>query len=633
MKIMNGLSVRGKLKLSSLVLLIVCLNGLFTSCEKDPTGDLGEQVGVGAYLAEKEITVSNLGGDAKVEFIALGAWTLSCSEDWVQIDDVHKVGNAGDAVAMVLVDANPSDTLMREATLVLSVEGYSDDVSLKLIQEAKDESEKFGNPANIWISDLMRDMYLWNREYAEIESVLNYHEPNPEDFLNSALNKIKGNKDDGSADADGNRFFYTSLNTYVFQSQPRTMVEQRMKANSGEINTKLSPRTDFGFALLYPVPLGDGNYYLLVGGVNPESPATGAGFKRGDYVTRYNGQPINEFSLATAYNTLMGYEQGQELVKLGLGRYVEKGKGVYELEDRGEANINLYQYSFDPMMFKAVMASGTTKVAYMAYSAFDQFSDFQLIETFKNIKAAGVKELILDLRINLGGDVQASTTMASAIAPNSVRGKVYCEMEFNELRKSRGEKGVFYLGENPGIDGLNYPLIKEAMNNTLGLKRVYVITSYLTASASELIINGLRGVGVDVYVVGQKTEGKNVGMEVRMSNDPQFSDYKLDPNVVYEFAPITFRNLNAKGESNFTNGFTPDFEYVDTEDILFDWGTMGDKIDLGIFAIFEHIKTGKWIKPRQSVRSQSPMKGQHILQPIQVKGLTPRGGGSKVYRY
>lgn len=627
--------VQGKLKLVLMVICFALFCSVQNSCKKDEPLDVKdpdtEEFGVGAYLSEKEVTVSNLGGDIEIKFISLGKWHLTCDQDWVQLNKI--VGLDGDAAPTITIGPNPSSTDDRVATLTVSVDGFTESVSIKLTQQAKDESEKIGAVANVWISDLMRDTYLWNKEFVEIEPTLNYHNPDPVAFLNSALRKISGNEDDGSIGVDGTRDYYSSLN--VFSFIPQSVATSRKEMNEGSKNYQLAPKTDFGFSLLYPVNLGDGNYYLLIGGVNPESPADSEGFNRGDYITRYNGQILTDYTIGNAYNTLMGYTMDEEIVKLGWSRYKETAKNNYELNDKGDVYLSLSQYSFDPIMFKGVMQSqaGGKKVAYISYSAFDQFSDFQLIETFKNIKNVGAEELILDLRINLGGDVQASTTMASLIAPKEHRGKVYCDMQFNELRTSRGEKGTFYLGENPGIEGLDYPLIKEAMDNSLELKRVYVITSYFTASASELIINGLRGIDIPVYVVGQTTEGKNVGMEVSLSNDPQFSDYKFEENMVYEFAPITFRNLNAKGESNFTDGFTPDFEYIDTKSIVFDWGTLGDEIDLGILAIFEHINTGRWPIINKTARCSSIGGKQSLPQPVQIPGLSPRGGGSKVYKY
>ena len=70
-------------------------------------------------------------------------------------------------------------------------------------------------------------------------------------------------------------------------------------------------------------------------------------------------------------------------------------------------------------------------------------------------------------------------------------------------------KGRFYeefiYGDYRGADLRGY---------ALNLPRLYVIVSSGTASASEAVVNGLRGIGLEVVLVGQKTNGKNVGWRV-----------------------------------------------------------------------------------------------------------------------
>ena len=60
------------------------------------------------------------------------------------------------------------------------------------------------------------------------------------------------------------------------------------------------------------------------------------------------------------------------------------------------------------------------------------------------------------------------------------------------------------LGFDPTLP-VNTPL------PTLNLSRVYVITGSGTCSASESVINSLRGVGVTVYQIGSTTCGKPYG--------------------------------------------------------------------------------------------------------------------------
>ena len=69
------------------------------------------------------------------------------------------------------------------------------------------------------------------------------------------------------------------------------------------------------------------------------------------------------------------------------------------------------------------------------------------------------------------------------------------------------------------------------------------------ASASEAVVNGLRGIGLEVVLVGQKTNGKNVGME---------GVYLEDGAYEYLFMPVSFQGYNARLETVDPNGLAPD---------------------------------------------------------------------------
>lgn len=93
-------------------------------------------------------------------------------------------------------------------------------------------------------------------------------------------------------------------------------------------------------------------------------------------------------------------------------------------------------------------------------------------------------------------------------------------------------------------------LLTEQTTN-LGIRHLYIIATGNTASASELVISGLRGLDVPVTIVGARTEGKNCGMDVMVRTIDRYD---------YEFAPITFLNYNAKGFNEFSDGFEPDVD-------------------------------------------------------------------------
>ena len=79
---------------------------------------------------------------------------------------------------------------------------------------------------------------------------------------------------------------------------------------------------------------------------------------------------------------------------------------------------------------------------------------------------------------------------------------------------------------------------------TLNLPRVFVLTGPTTCSASESIINSLRGVDVEVIQIGSTTCGKPYGF------------YPQD-NCGTTYFTIEFKGVNAQGFGDYTDGFAP----------------------------------------------------------------------------
>ena len=105
----------------------------------------------------------------------------------------------------------------------------------------------------------------------------------------------------------------------------------------------------------------------------------------------------------------------------------------------------------------------------------------------QQFKAEGITDLILDLRFNNGGSVELARYLAASIAGTSHRSDVFMRMQ-----------------RNSGAD----EYIRFGDGDDLNLKSVRIICSEETASASELIISGLRGIDFPVKLFGSRTEGK-----------------------------------------------------------------------------------------------------------------------------
>jgi hypothetical protein len=102
---------------------------------------------------------------------------------------------------------------------------------------------------------------------------------------------------------------------------------------------------------------------------------------------------------------------------------------------------------------------------------------------------------------------------------------------------------------NPQI--IRYPFDTQYADANLNLNKIYILTGKYTASASEVIINGLIPyMGAEnVILVGTKTEGKNVAMK---SFKNEIHGLILHPVIAYI--------SNANNEGDYSEGFQPTYQ-------------------------------------------------------------------------
>lgn len=445
----------------------------------------------------------------------------------------------------------------------------------ELDEDIKTPTPIVGNSVTHWISDYMSTQYLWNEQFNAIKNNLAY-DATHDLFLNSALSRMTGIDEDGYIDSNGNRRYYSYI-----KSTPKS-------------TTRIAEiENNYGVSYLYAGRMSSSTYCFIVGAVYNNSPADLAGIKRGTYITKYNGNSITEANLHQLYYTLMGYEPyytgGAFNLQIAEPELNENEK--YTLVDKGSVSLAPAPYDANPILMSELFENTAhqRRIGYFVYSQFNLSHDGEIIQAFNNFKASGITDLILDLRYNPGGYVYSSTVLATLIAGEAYKGKVFSHLKFNASRTAKGEQDYFYIGQNPSMQ--SYLPISSALGAAVNLNTIYVLTTHNTASASELIINGLRGLGITVHVVGEQTNGKNVGMEVINSSGSQYAKY-LFGNYDYEFAPITFYNFNAQGFGAYANGFEPTYSISEAEYVIVPWGDyLRDPL---LHAATQHIVTHTW---------------------------------------
>jgi carboxyl-terminal processing protease len=197
-----------------------------------------------------------------------------------------------------------------------------------------------------------------------------------------------------------------------------------------------------------------------------------------------------------------------------------------------------------PVQNVETIARGT--VGYMLFNDHIATAEPQLISAFGQLQAAGVSDLVLDIRYNGGGYLDIASEVAYMIAgPGPTTGQGFEKTVFNDKYPSTdpvtGKRltAVPFHNTSQGFSGpQGQPL------PTLNLSRVFVLTSPNTCSASEAIVNGLRGVGVQVVQIGTTTCGKPYGF------------YPAD-NCGTTYFSIEFQGVNAQGFGDYPDGFSP----------------------------------------------------------------------------
>jgi carboxyl-terminal processing protease len=310
-------------------------------------------------------------------------------------------------------------------------------------------------------------------------------------------------------------------------------------------------RIGYGYSLVWT---DTAHNTLRVQYVEPQSPVARAGLQRGDTIVSIDGYtPVQIADGALPVVTTVGVPRTFLLASPGGGqmREVDVASEDFPLQPVQSTNI-----------FDAQGAGGPEKVGYISYTQFVTYSLPDLQNAFLQFANAGVADVILDLRYNGGGSVATSRDLASLIGGHATEWRLFDYLRFNDQQSSRTTSVLF---DTPTV------LADTALAN--GLKRLFVIGAGGTASASELIINGLRPF-MPVVLIGATTYGKPYGF---VPHDACGTTYQA----------VQFESLNALGVGGFTSGFTPDCAVADDLD-----HQLGDPQEARIGTALTYIATG-----------------------------------------
>lgn len=217
--------------------------------------------------------------------------------------------------------------------------------------------------------------------------------------------------------------------------------------------------------------------------VEPGSAAERAGVRRGDSVIAINGYSTDALNSRALRRSLQ-----EEMASQGEGDYQ-----IIKLGNTSSQNLSVrYPTTQRNTVYKHnVLSWGDDTVGYLNIKEFKGYTRDELDEVFAEFKTRGVNQLVLDLRYNVGGDTFTASYLAALII---------------------GDDATIYSASRLADPAWNMPTqYLETSPNALGLDQVVALTSEMTASASEQLLNSLKA-HVDVVTVGNNTYGKPVIM-------------------------------------------------------------------------------------------------------------------------
>jgi C-terminal processing protease CtpA/Prc len=423
-----------------------------------------------------------------------------------------------------------------------------------------------------------------------------------------------------STDAEYEAFLKSESDPGDFFDNRLRFIEDRFSSYSDDYKdftdflSGVSKSNGLSFGLL---ALENDNVAGYVRYVTPNSDSASKDISRGEFFTGVDGQNL---TLSNYIDLLFGDNDTYTLNMADFANdtFTLNGKDVTLTKQEG--------FQENPIFIVNTFDVNGQKIGYIYYNRFLNEFDEELNDAFGQLKAQGVTDLVLDLRYNPGGSVNTTRLLASMIYGTNTN-DLFIRQRWNpKIQAAFSASDLEDYFADRTSDGTTL--------NTLNLNRVYILTTNRSASASELIINGLDPY-MDVIQIGTTTTGKNE-FSLTMVDDPnrsgapyvysQSREANINPDNNWAIQPLVGRNENSVGFSDYTAGFAPEIEL---EEDLTNLGVLGDINEPLLARAIEAI-TGvsgkrdfsvkKPARPFTDTEIRTPMKDNMVLdKPINIK--------------
>ena len=383
---------------------------------------------------------------------------------------------------------------------------------------------------NFWIRAYSFDTYLWYDELTDIDPGTD------EERLNAELS-AKGRTDSWLSDQTITRKYFELMKTFETSPSgyPKDKYHFTYDTERWEQLSQSGISAGYGMEF-YRVSSSPPRQWLIAY-TEPNTPASEAGVVRGLEIASVDG---------------VDFKEGSDTDTLNAGLFPEALGEVHtfvfrdtQTQETFSADLESQEITSTPVQAVQVLELNGANVGYMLFNDHIATSEPLLIDAMASFESANISELVIDMRYNGGGYLDIARMLASMVAGEAALGKTFSELQFNDQYPTRNPitgrtlSPSLFANKPPG-----FVVSVDTSLPMLNLNRVVVISGSGTCSASEAVINGLRGVGVEVILIGDTTCGKPYGF------------YGID-NCGTTYFTIQFKGVNAIGFGDYSDGFSP----------------------------------------------------------------------------
>ncbi|MFM7119496.1 MAG: S41 family peptidase, partial [Gammaproteobacteria bacterium] len=367
---------------------------------------------------------------------------------------------------------------------------------------------------NHWLRAWTHELYLWYREVEDLDPAL-YDTPTYFELLKTEATTQSGRPKDG---------FHFSAPTDEYQSQSESGIS-------------------IGYGILWTTLAPSAPRDIRVAWVEAGSPAANS------TVALSRGMRVLEIDGIDAVN-----DTGDAVVDALNAALYPAATGVahnfvFEVPGTGarrEVTLTATEVTYDPVPLNRIISTASGPVGYLLFNDHNAQAEAALIDAIRAFDGANVRDLIIDLRYNCGGFLDIASELAYMVAGSTrTRDRGFESQRFNDQHTVRNPVTGARLAPLPfHATSQGFSVTRGRALPSLSLGRVYVLTGADTCSASESIINALRGINVQVIQIGETTCGKPYG-------------FYPEDNCGTTYFSIQFQGVNDIGFGDYADGFAP----------------------------------------------------------------------------